>query len=237
MSYAEILDTSYGKMIVNRHDTGQVPWLRNTGRAVDATEIDFVTEQLASLSGDAKHVYDVGACFGTNSFAYRNAVGRAGFIYAIEPQRIHFNMLCGSIALNGYDNVIGMNLAIGDRFVYINLPSVDYNQPLNFGGVEFGEDGQKEALAQDIRPGSERAICMPLDLIIDSTGRPPTLVKIDAEGMEDQILTGMVESIKAYKPHIYIEYQKSDKSALFTRLTDLGYAVHERFLNFWCEPV
>lgn len=235
--YAEIVNTRYGKMIVNKFDTGQVPWLRQHGSAVDAGEIEFLQDTLHRHPAQSKVFFDIGACFGTYSLALAPFLGPHGQIIAFEPQPPNYYMFCGSVALNGLENVYPYLAALSDRNGVVELPRVDYCAPLNFGGLEFGKAGQVETLAQAPQRGGEITHLITAYALDTLSIPPPTLMKIDAEGMEMQILEGAKRVIQQHKPLIYIEYQKSPKAELFARLTDFGYAVHERFLNFYCEPV
>src|SRR5215472_8442470 len=92
------------------------------------SEIVFLTDVLR-LCGNDLTAIDVGANVGTHALAFARAVGSLGAVHAFEPQRIIFNMLCGSIALNSHC----YNMAVGDRQGSIEIPQFDYSKPLSFG--------------------------------------------------------------------------------------------------------
>ena len=140
------LPTAYGQMIVNRNDINQSNALFKTGRAIDHDEIMLLSQILGSL-GTELTVVDIGANFGTYSLGLASAVGSKGRVHAFEPQRIIFNMLAGSVALNSLTNVYCYNQAVGSTIGSIEIPQFDYFQPLNFGSVEFGQ-AQREPLSQ-----------------------------------------------------------------------------------------
>ena len=70
------------------------------------------------------------------------------------------------------------------------------------------------------------------DLIAQNKIEPPNLVKVDVEGAELDVLKGMSETIKTYKPTIIYEVDDGDRAAyerkyqeLESFLQSLGYKV------------
>jgi FkbM family methyltransferase len=187
------------------------------------------------LLGTDLTVLDVGANFGTFSLALARVVGPRGKVHAFEPQRIIFNMLAGSVALNSLTNVYCHHLALGDREGKVEIPQFDYSQPLNFGSIEFTPQ-QNEPLHQQRGKDASRAEYVPLTTI-DRLGFDRVhLVKIDAEGMEMQVLQGAADTIRRCRPVLYLEYLKGDKAALHQHVASLQYLIHENGLNFLCIP-
>src|SRR5208283_3675709 len=99
LPFTVILPTIYGSMIFHRNDTAQTVSHLKLGRSSDHNEIRLLARVL-SYFGDALHVVDVGANFGSFALAFSKVVGERGRVHAFEAQRIIFNMLAGSIALN-----------------------------------------------------------------------------------------------------------------------------------------
>jgi FkbM family methyltransferase len=226
-----VCPTIYGPMILNRHDINQTGALLRTGRAIDHDEIDMLRQVLGLLEGP-HNVIDIGANFGVYSIALADLAAK---VHAFEPQRIVCNMLAGSIALNGLDNVFAHNVALGNREDSIELPQYDYNAPLNFGSIEFG-GAQTEALSQERGADPARVEYVRLAKL-DSFGfSNVTMMKIDAEGMELAVLEGASETIAANRPVMYIEFVKSDRDALEAKVQSLGYDIHVNGMNFLCIP-
>src|SRR5688500_20103795 len=98
--YTLVVPTHYGQMLVNRHDINQTASLIKRGVAIDHGDISILAA-IVHLLGPNAVVADIGANFGAYSLALAPLVGPAGKIHAFEPQRIIFNMLAGSVALNG----------------------------------------------------------------------------------------------------------------------------------------
>ena len=111
----------------------------------------------------------------------------------------------------------------------------DYSQPLNFGSIEFTAE-QREPLNQQRQHDPRRAEYVPLTTI-DRLAFPQVhLMKIDAEGMEMQVLAGAADTLRRCRPVLYVEFLKNDKEALRRAVTAFGYLVHENGINFLCIP-
>ncbi|WP_448204850.1 FkbM family methyltransferase [Azospirillum sp. sgz302134] len=234
LPFAIVVPTVYGQMIVNRHDINQANALLKTGRAVDHAEIDLLA-QILRRWGTELTVLDIGANFGTYSMALVHAVGARGKVHAFEAQRIIFNMLAGSVALNGITNIHCHNMAVGDREGSIPLPQFDYDRPLNFGSVELGPV-QREPLSQERRYDAEQAEDVPLTTIDRFAFSRVGLIKIDVEGMEMAVLDGAAETIARCRPVLYVEFLKSDAEAMRKRLEAMAYTVHVIAMNYLCIP-
>jgi Flp pilus assembly protein TadD len=82
-------------------------------------------------------VVEAGANIGAHTLVLSQLVGPAGRVYAFEPQRVVFQILCGNLALNGCLNVVCREVALGDQPGQLRVPPIDYQRENNFGGVEL----------------------------------------------------------------------------------------------------
>ena len=153
---------------------------------------------------------EAGANIGALTLVMAQAVGPKGAVVAAEPQRIVFQMLCANVALNGLKNVQAIPCGFGAEAGTMRVPPRDYDREDNFGAVSLQAEG----------PG-EPASVMP----IDSLGLPQChLIKVDVEGMEQEVLNGARKTIERYRPAVYVENNKRDQSpALISLLHGLGY--------------
>jgi FkbM family methyltransferase len=229
-----ILPTAYGQMLVNRHDINQTNALLKKGVAIDHDEIAMLAQILQLLGGDLT-VIDVGANFGAYALALSGFVGPNGKVHAFEPQRIIFNMLAGSVALNSLTNVVCNHMALGDREGWLEIPQFNHSKPLNFGSIEFTTE-QREPLTQRRGHDPRRVEYVPLSTIDRFEFEKVHLMKIDVEGMEMQVLDGAINTVRRCRPVLYAEFLKCDKAALRERIEALGYEVHKKGLNFLCIP-
>lgn len=234
LTFTVMIPTVYGLMLANRHDINQTEALFRTGRAIDHNEI-VMLGKLLTQTGTGGVFLDIGANFGTYSLALAQAMGPDAKVHAFEPQRILFNMLAGSVALNGSTNIFCHNLAAGAEEGRAELPQFDYNAPLNFGSVEFGSQ-QTEQLSQDRQRDPTKREFVDLATIDSFDFSDVRLIKIDVEGMEQQVLAGAEKTIRRCRPLMFIEYLKNDRQQLTERIAALGYFVVVVDINFLCIP-
>ena len=121
-------------------------------------------------------------------------VGPTGKVVAFEPQRIAYYSLCGNAVQNNLDHVTCHQAAVGAAAGKITVPVPDYRREQNFGAID---------LSQDYR----HVPSYPVPVVrIDDLGLTACdFVKIDVEGMERQVLEGAVETIRRFKPILYVE--------------------------------
>jgi FkbM family methyltransferase len=232
--FTVILPTVFGPMLVNRYDDYQSNPLFKTGRPSDHDEIVMLGKILNFLGTDLT-VLDVGANIGTYSLALAQVVGPHGKIHAFEPQRLIFNLLVGTVAINSLQNAYCYNIALSDREGRIEIPQFDYNQPMNFGSVEFAPE-QSEQLPQTRGHDPAKIDFVPLKTIDSFEFPSVNLIKIDAEGMEPMVIQGAAQTIRRCRPIMYVEYMKCDREALQQTITQFDYAVNIVGLNFLCVP-
>jgi hypothetical protein len=126
--YTIVVPSKYGQMMVNRYDTNQTNALIKTGASLDENEIAILRE-IALLMPPGAVFVDVGANFGFYSLALAQTLkASGGKVIAIEAQRIIYNMVCGSVALNSIENLFVYHLAVGHEVGFIAIPKLDYNQ-------------------------------------------------------------------------------------------------------------
>jgi FkbM family methyltransferase len=230
--YTIVLPTVYGQVLVNRFDTHQTKALVKTGASLDSVEIEMLRSMIQLLPPGQVFV-DVGANFGLYSLAMAQTLKETGgSVIAIEAQRVIFNMICGSVALNSIENMFVHNLAIADREGYIALPKLDYRKVSSYGSLEFADE-QGEDIGQERGISDESVRCVTLD---DMNWPRVDMIKIDIEGMEEMALAGGINLFAQLRPIALIEWIKSDKQALSDFFAALNYSVYESGMNLLCMP-
>lgn len=233
--YTIVLPTAYGLMLVNRNDINQTQSLLRTGRSPDHEDITLLA-QLLTLFGEGRVVIDAGANFGSYALGLQPHVGARGKVIAFEAQRILFNMLCGSVALNALENVYCYNAALGDRADgSIEVPQFDYGRSLNFGSIEFGSK-QQEPLHQQRAFDPDRIEHVPVTSIDALDLARVDMIKIDVEGMELEVLRGAERTIERDQPILYVEFLKVDREGLARHLTERRYTVITHKINYLGIP-
>lgn len=234
LPYTVIVPTAYGQMILNRNDMNQTNMLFKAGIAPDHQEI-MLLANIFRLLGPGLTFLDVGANFGCYSLGLSPFVGPGGKVHAFEPQRILYNMLAGTMALNSVNNVWCHNVAVGDREGQIEIPQFDYGSVLNFGSVEFGPE-QTEALTQPRAHDPDRLEHVRL-ATIDSFAFPRVdVMKVDVEGMEVAVFSGAIDTIRRCRPVIFVEWIKVGRAPLEEQVSAFDYRAHPVGGNLLCVP-
>jgi FkbM family methyltransferase len=161
-------------------------------------------------------VLDVGANIGAHTVALAKLVGATGKVLAFEPQRGLFYVLCGNVAQNNLHQVRCYQAAVGDKAGTISVPDLDSDAEMNYGGVGLS----------NVSP-SVRSEPVPLVRIDDLTLTSCHLIKIDVEGMEERVLNGAAQTIRRFRPMLYVEDDRAERSAgVRACLFDLGYELY-----------
>jgi FkbM family methyltransferase len=140
---------------------------------------------------------------------------RAGEVVAFEPQRWVFELMCANAVLNGLINVRPYRAGLGARGGYLSVPVLRPEVKNNFGALELES-------VQDM-PG-DRVPVYKLDSLPDMD---MTLLTIDVEGMELDVLQGAEATIKRCRPIIFCEADRVLKrKELFNWLRTHGYELY-----------
>ncbi len=211
--FNRLQQSRYGRMLFNANDT-------YVGRSIDAygefSEGEVQLFRQILRPGDV--VVDAGANIGAHTLFFASAVSPGGAVFAFEPQRLLFQTLCANMALNSVTNAFCFHAALGSQAGRLFVPPLDYTQRNNFGGLSLGE----------FRKGEPVPI-----LTLDGMTLPRCrLLKIDVEGMEQEVLAGSTFLIRQFQPVLYVENDRPEKSAALIRQIDgLGYKM------FWHKPL
>jgi FkbM family methyltransferase len=224
----QVLDTIYGRMLVPDTDTAQYPWLLRSGASVEDEYICRVRELLAERPHGT--IVDAGACFGCWTLALAASAER---VLAFEPQREISDMLRGSLALNRLSRKVTVEShALWSRPAAFDLEPLDVDSPNNFGGA---------ALQPLDRLGRGRFECVgawPLHHFV-AAEECVSLIKMDVEGSEYEVLLGSLEIIARCRPLLFAEsdHPGTDKAKLRRQIEAMGYAIEHAGPNFLCLPL
>lgn len=197
-----LVATDQGLMIVNRFDynenlVGNGRFLLDHGN-VCTVEANACINALAN--NKTPIIFDVGANIGTFTTWLSNYFPK-GKVYSFEPQRLVFQILCGNLAVNNLFNVYPYHMALGNDNGRIQFLEPDYNEPADFGTFSLKNN--------TIKNKSESTIIdlYKIDSFVEGFQIPKIdLLKIDAEGMDLDILKGAEKTIKDFNPVIFVEF-------------------------------
>jgi FkbM family methyltransferase len=157
-------------------------------------------------------VVDVGANIGALTLPLARAAGPNGLVVAVEPQRAAYQLLCANLALNEIGNVRTVQAAAGQGPGRGFLKTADYAVSGNFGGIGLSEDGGEA-----------------IEIVsIDGLALPQChFIKIDVEGAEQAVIAGADETIARFRPALYVENDRRQKSPdLIRQLRALDYTLY-----------
>ncbi len=170
-------------------------------------------ELLCGLIEPGAVVLDVGAFIGTHTLALAQAAGGAVSVHAFEPHPAYFELLRRNVERNGLRNVQLHEMALGAGTQTLAVQRVMPQAQVNFGHMELkpGGAGQgEEAVAVAALDGLGLARC--------------DLIKIDAEGMEAEVLHGAQRTLESSRALVYCECNSAQQGWLTVSwMQALGY--------------
>lgn len=214
-----LVSSDHGTMIVNRFDcnheqVGHGQWLLDHG---SASSIEANETYKALIGVKDPIIFDVGANIGTYTTWMAKLLPQSK-IYCFEPQRIVFQMLCGNIAINNFDNCYTYNMAVGKSCDFIEIDEPNYFSKEDFGIFSLIEDKIIE------KSGNKYTIpLISLDFFMESYRiEKIDFIKIDVEGMDIDVLLGAKKTIETHNPTIFIEHSDNKRSILDKIIDHMG---------------
>jgi FkbM family methyltransferase len=172
-------------------------------------------ELFAQMVKPGMTVVEVGANIGSHSVALAQACF-PGPLYLFEPQQRVFQILCANLALNGIANAIAYPEACSDEAGVVLVPPLNYGAANNFGGVSVRPDAEGV-------PGT-RVRATPLDSLRLAACN---VIKIDVEGFEAQVVRGAAETIRKFRPLLYVENDRvALQQELISLIAGMGYRLY-----------
>jgi len=165
---------------------------------------------------------DIGAHYGYTAIALSRLVGIEGCVFAFEPMLSTAGYVAQTRQLNNFPHltVVPFGLAAPETLEIISLPvtrgMVDSTLVKDKGGRIKDEEWLETIMLARFDWLWPR-ICG-ADARIDG-------VKIDVQGMEIEVLTGMVDMLRSHHPKLVVELHRGvDREKLFRTIELAGYA-------------
>jgi len=187
---------------------------------VIAEQQDWFEDEIRFIRGALRHgdvVLDIGANYGVYTLSIAAQVGGTGAVTAVEPASRTAAYLRESVALNGFDHVDVLQVALSSRLGKLPL-SLHPNSELN-ALIKPTESKSEEFEEVDV---------LTLDSIYDARSWTRLdFVKIDAEGEEINILRGGGRLLRELSPLIQFEIRTSSDFdfKIARELQALGYEI------------
>lgn len=164
-------------------------------------------------------VLDIGANVGLISLLTAKKVGKTGRVYAFEPVPDIFVRLQENIALNGFNNIEPVPLALSSQ--------------RGMATISISHDGASSLF----RRVSDEFIEVPTERLDDFVEREGIervdAIKLDVEGAELHVIRGADKTIRRFKPIMMVEINPDTLKAagttpqeLFETIVSYGYKAH-----------
>jgi FkbM family methyltransferase len=173
--------------------------------------------EFARLVKPGMTVYDIGANRGQMALLFARQVGPSGAVMCFEPLPELCQKLERNLALNGIRNVSVQCLALADvseTRVFLYHPDRSTQ-----GKLADVERSYSASDAQEVRVQTAS-----IDELIAGGMSPPDFMKVDVEGAGAVLLQGASNTLRQYRPTIYIElHGPEEQAAVRDRLLPIGY--------------
>lgn len=239
-----IANTWHGTMIVNRFDYSTNQYgtfgvghhLLSSGQ-FDKSEVLMVLNILHNriqMLGRKVVAFDLGANLGCHCVKWGIELGDQLEITAVEAQQQVYYQLCGNIVINNLTGIEAIHAAVGGEKGEIEYKEPDYRKPGSFGSLEMGLGNHLEDIGQPLsnRP-TRRVPVVTMDSLSDN---PPDFIKLDVEGMEEEVLSSSIDFLREHMPIILCEHIKSDPKMLTRLLQGIGYKLASNEMNILAMP-
>ncbi len=155
-------------------------------------------------------VFDIGAHVGFLTLLASELVGTKGKVVAFEPLPRNIHFLKKHLVLNKVTNVMLVESAVtdGDGFS-------KFKEGASSSMGKIGDDGERIVKT------------VSLDSFMEEYNvPPPQFIKIDVEGLANQVLVGAVHILKSHHPAILLEAKfGGEENNFYQILSSLGYTI------------
>lgn len=203
---------------VIRHGVGAGLKFDATGSAagykLGTSEIEE-QQLLADLLNPGDTFYDIGANVGFYSTIAARLVGPTGHVLAFEPYGPSAELVARNSHLNGFNNVTVVQAAVSEQVGTARLHANTGSLSTHF---RMAKEDSWETLEVPTTSIDSYVVqhCVPR----------PSVVMIDVEGAENEVLRGMLMTLRKYRPTIMCEVHwtgEAFKRFFDENLVELGY--------------
>lgn len=197
------------------------------GLLIEGMEGDYVFETLKKQNNfyenailekwlpymkDSKFLLDIGANIGNHTLFWSQNINYAA-IYSFEPFPANYERLVNNVANNSLKNVFPSNCGVGACKGYTSI--------LRFSEENYGAT----ALDTQISDSGDIKI-IDIDSFVSEYGlNQIDFVKIDTEGFEESVLSGMRQTIELHYPDLWIEVSEESFHYVINTLLAMGYVI------------
>ncbi|MNK33139.1 Methyltransferase domain protein [compost metagenome] len=165
-------------------------------------------EKLFRLNSNPVSIIDVGANIGEVSLGLAYRYPNAS-VYGFEPHPVTFQKLKNNHSLNQMKNVQLLNLGLGSK-----------KSEVHFEERAIGNPGMNRVTADPGKSAHQIQITTLDSFIAENQVPEVSVIKIDVEGYEHEVLKGAVDLLTHTKPVLFIELDDSNLMEQGSNATD-----------------
>ena len=171
------------------------------------------------------HIIDIGAHIGLFSVYTSQLTGAEGKVICFEPTPGTFSLLQQTLKLNHCENVIAVQAAVSDKDGTANFYISAIQQEGNNSNSLVKNRDEKDLNSYEVKLET-------IDGIVKTYKLKPSLIKIDAEGAELDVLKGGLKTFTEISPAIilglhpdFIKQKGDNLEAIWDLLTTVPYKI------------
>jgi FkbM family methyltransferase len=171
-----------------------------TGGKSHDSEIRLARFLINSLSEKAVFI-DIGAHYGYFTLIASHILSK-GNVYSFEPTTTSFALLKHNAASNS--NIEVHNMAVASNSTELTFYEFD-NLHSEYNSLAIDQFQDEEWFLQN-KPKSNKVSAVSIDAFCKQKSISPSIIKIDVEGFEHEVIRGGYETFATCKPIIVMEY-------------------------------
>ena len=184
--------------------------------------VDFDRRVLYSLINENYICFDIGANIGETTMNFARLAPK-GKVFSFEPVPFLFQRLKTNLELNNFPSVFLNNLAVSDK-----EEELFFEKPVDNNSAGISLNKEKSNTSQVVHSTT-------IDLFVSANNIDKIdFMKIDVEGFEYFVINGGLNTLKKFKPVLFIEIDNknlsknnsSEKELLSQLKNDLGYSLY-----------
>lgn len=156
---------------------------------------------------------DIGSHVGKYAVWAAKKVGEQGLVVAVEPHPVTFEALRKNVKLNDLKNVLSLNVGAYNRSGELKF---------HVGGSDTEFSAQETGYEKSFIVQTKR---MDELLIEDLKLKRVDWIKVDVEKAEIEVLEGLEETLRRFKPKFFIEVWEKNREEVQTFFKKYGYSL------------
>lgn len=163
----------------------EAPYFKDVTVEYREPQLEMIIEKCVPRDGVC---LDIGANIGLITLMLAANTNAKGKVYAFEAGKDNYSQLAHTISQNDFKNVIPVQIAVGEKNCMVN-----FLENTRYGFINNEGDGD--------------TLCLNIDTFYKLVS-PDRLdfIKIDVEGFKWSVLKGGLQTINAFNPLIYLEF-------------------------------